>query len=273
MRINTLNLLLKDASKNIRRNTTTSIASIATIMATLFILGLFVLFMLNLKMGMISVYSQAEVRMLLKDNIKITEQQNIYKKIKNANGVIDIAFKKKAPMSVSCIITVNGPDDIPKIVSQLNRLQGIDKINSYQNIPKGILVKVNIIQLTGVVIFPILIAVTFFLIKCTMKLAIYPRLNEISIMQYLGATDWFIRCPFIFEGMIIGFLGAVSAVIALYLLYIFVYRQITSYPATMSINFINPYFIFTTLSWSFILIGIILTTIASILIINKFLIV
>ncbi|MGH4124221.1 MAG: FtsX-like permease family protein [Clostridium sp.] len=213
MRINTINLLFKDASKNISRNATISVASIATIMSTLFILGLFVLFMLNLKIVMIGVYSQ------------------------------------------------------------FNGLQGIDKINSGQNIPKEFLVRIKIIQWLEVIIFPILIAVIFFLIKFAMKLAIYPRLKEISIMQYLGATDWFIRLPFIFEGMIIGFLGAVSGVIALYLLYVFVFRQITSYPATMLINFINPYFIFTTLSWSFILIGIILTTIASFLVIKKFLIV
>ncbi|MBZ9637651.1 hypothetical protein [Clostridium sp. FP1] len=78
MKISTLNLLLKDASKNLRNNATTSIASIATIMSTLFILGIFVLFILNLKMGIIGIYTQFEVRVTLKDDIKITDQQNIY---------------------------------------------------------------------------------------------------------------------------------------------------------------------------------------------------
>jgi cell division transport system permease protein len=118
-----------------------------------------------------------------------------------------------------------------------------------------------------------LMGTTFFLIKGTIKLAIYPRLNEISIMQYLGATDWFIRWPFIFEGMITGFLGAVSAVMAIYFLYSFVYRQVSSSFATVSISCIHPSFIFTTISWSFILIGIILTTIGSILVVKKFLII
>lgn len=273
MRISTLNLFLKDASKNLRNNATTSIASIATIMSTLFILGLFVLFMLNLKMGIIGIYSQFEVRVTLKDDIKITDQQNIYTKIKAANVVTDITFENNTPLSASCIIKVNGPDDIPKIISQLNGLQGINKINGGQNVPGKILVIIKIIQWVGVILFLILMVATFFLIKCTIKLAIYPRLNEISIMQYLGATDWFVRWPFIFEGMIIGFLGAMSAVIAIYFLYSFVYRQVNSYFAPTFISFIDPSFIFTTISWSFILIGIILTTIGSILVIKKFLIV
>ncbi|MCB2313682.1 ABC transporter permease [Clostridium tagluense] len=272
MKTSTLNLLLKDASKNLRNNATTSIASIATIMSTLFILGIFILFMLNLKMGIIGIYTQFEVRATLKDDIKITDQQNICKKIKAANVVTYITFEKNTPLS-AYIIKVNAPEDIPKIISQLNGLQGINKINSTQNFPSKILIMIKAIQGIGVILFLILIVATFFLIKSTMKLAIHPRINEISIMQYLGATDWFIRWPFIFEGIIIGFLGAVSAVIAIFFLYSFVYRQINSYFATLFINFINPSFIFTTMSWSFILIGIILTTIGRILVMKKFLII
>ncbi|WP_253200434.1 FtsX-like permease family protein [Clostridium sp. CF012] len=273
MKISTLNLLLKDASKNLRNNATTSIASIASIMSTLFILGLFVLFMLNFKMGIIGIYTRFEVRVTLKDDIKIADQQNIRKKIEAANVVTYITFENNTPRSSSYIIKVNGPDDIPKMISQLNGLQGINKINGVQNFPRKILEIIKTIQWIGVILFLILMVVTFFLIKCTIKLTIYPRLNEISIMQYLGATDWFIRWRFIFEGMIIGFLGAVSAVIAIYFLYSFVYRQVNSYFATMFIIFIDPSFIFTTISWIFILIGIILTTIGSISVIKKFLIV
>ncbi|MBZ9687355.1 hypothetical protein G9F72_013565 [Clostridium estertheticum] len=156
-------------------------------MSTLFILGLFVLFMLNLKMGIIGIYSQFEVRVTLKDNIKITDQQNIRKKIEAAIVVTYITFENNTPLSSSSsyIIKVNVPDDIPKIISQLNGLQGINKINGTQNFPRNILVTIKIIQWIGVILFLILMVATFFLIKCTMKLAIYPRLNEISIMQYL----------------------------------------------------------------------------------------
>lgn len=269
MKISTLSLFLKDALKNLRKNATTSVASIVSIMLTLFILGIFVMFILNLKAGIVGIYTQYEIMVTLKKDINITDQQNIYNKIKASNGVTDITFEN----NTYYIIEVNGPDNIPKIISQLNWLQGINKITGGQNIPRKTLMIIKLIELIGVVLFLILIVAAFFLIKFTMKLSIYPRLNEISIMQYLGATDWFIRCPFIFEGMIIGFLGAVSAVIAIYFLYSFIYGQVNSYLAAMFISAIDPSFIFTTILWSFILIGIILSTLGSILAIKKFLIV
>ena len=269
MKISTLNFFLKDASKNLRNNAATSITSAAIIMSTLFILELFLLFFLNLKMGIIGIYSQFEIRATLKDDIRITDQQNIYNRIKAANGVTDITFENNTPLSASYIIKVNGPDDIPKIISQLNGLQGIDKINSGENLPRRIHVIAKIIQWIGMILFLILLSASFFLIKNTIKLAIYPRLNEIRIMEYLGATDWFIKWPFIFQGMIIGFLGAMSSVIAIYFLYSFVYRQATSFMDTTAISFIDPSFIFSTMSWSFILIGIILSTIGNILVLKK----
>ncbi|MGH4049844.1 MAG: FtsX-like permease family protein [Clostridium sp.] len=271
MKISTLNLLSKDASKNLRNNATTSISSMTSIMSTLFILGLFVLFMLNLRMGIIGIYSQYEVRVTLKDDIKITEQQNINKKIYASNVVSNITFKNNTPLPASYILKVNGQNDIPKIISQFKGVQGIDKINSSQNIPNKILGMIKIIQWLGVILSLILMVATFFLIKNTIKLAIYSRINEINMMQYLGATDWFIRRKFIFEGIITGFLGSMSAVIALYFLYSFAYRQANSYYATLFISFIKPSFIFTTISWRFIVIGIILTTIGNIFVIKKLL--
>ena len=272
MRISTLDSFFKDALKNLRRNFTSSIASIAIVMSMLFLLGSFLLFILNIKIGIIGVYSEFEILVNLKDDIKITDQQNIYNKIKEANGVIDITLKKNIPPSASYIIKVNEPDDIPKIISRINELQGINEINSGQIVPSKIRTITILIQLLGVILFLILVVVSFILIKNTIKLAMYPRRDEISIMQYLGATDWFIRWPFIFEGIIIGFIGAVSAVIVIYFLYSSVYRQVIPYLVT-TINFIDPSFIFTTISWSFILIGIILGAIGSIFAIRKFLIV
>lgn len=290
--------ILKDALKSLIRNGTISIASIATVMATLFVLGIFLLFALNVKMGIIGIYSRFEVWVDLKDDIKIADQQNIYNKIKATKGVTDINFESKkqalvnmkkkldnrnknlladfendTSQSASYTIKVNAPDDIPKIISQINGLQGINEINGGQSIPRRILVLTRVIQWGEAIIFLILVVVSFFLIKNTMKLSIYPRRNEISIMQYIGATDWFIRWPFIFEGMIVGILGAVSAVIAICFLYSFIYRQVAPYLATIFISVVDPSFIITTMSWSFMLIGVILCAAGNILVIKKFLVV
>lgn len=270
MRISTINLFLKDALKNLRRNSTTSISTIITVMATLFVLEIFLLFMLNLKMGVIGIGTQSEIQVSLKYNIKITDQQNIYNKIKAENSVTFFTFRNDTPMSAAYIIKVNEPNDIPKIISRINGLKGINKINVVQNVQRNVSSIGEKIQWVGMILFPILMIASFFLIKNTIKLAIYPRRNEISIMQQIGATDRFIICPFIFYGIIIGFLGAVFAVIAIYVFYSFIYRYCLS---ATHISFINPSFVLTTISWSFILIGIIIEVIGSIFVIKKYLIV
>jgi len=270
MRSSTLNLFLKDALKNLRKNSTSSISTITTVMATLFVLGIFLLFMLNLKIGIIGVGTKAEIQVNLKYDIKITDQKNIYNKIKAANSVTFFTLRNDTPLSAAYIIEVNGPNAIPKIISQIKGLQGINKINVVQTVQRDAPSIAEKIQWVGVILFPILMVASFFLIKSTLKLSIYPRRNEISIMQYIGATDWFIRWLFIFEGIITGLLGAVSAVIAIYLVYSFIYRY---YLVTALISFIDPSFILTTISLSFILIGIIIDVIGSIFVIRKYLIV
>lgn len=290
--------ILRDVLKNLIRNVDISLASIAAVMATLFVLGMFWLFILNVQMGIVGLYSQFEVWVTLKDDIKLTDQQNIYNKIKASKGVIDITLENKKQasanmkkklenrdknllahfeydphLSAEYTIKVNRPDDISKIVSQINGLQGINEINGGQSIPRKILAIAKIIQWGGVMIFLIFTIVSFFLIRNTIKLAIYPRRNEINIMQYVGATDWFIIEPFIFEGIIIGLLGAMSAVIVIYFLYSLIYGQVVPYLTTIFISSISPYFIITTMSWIFIFIGITLCIAGNIFVIKKFLVV
>ncbi|AWI03487.1 FtsX-like permease family protein [Clostridium drakei] len=272
MKISNLNLFLINALKSIRRNANNSVSSIVTVTLTLFILELFLLFMLNVKAGMIGIYSEFEVQVTLKDNIKAEEQQKIYNKIKKINGAIDITLENNFTTSVSYIIKANGPDDIPKIISQINGLQGINKIKGGQSVPRRILALSKIGELVGAILLIMFIVVSFFLIKNTIKIAIYPRRSEIGIMQYIGATDWFIRWSFILEEVINGFLGSILAVIIIYLLYSYIYKQVNPYLSTMFIISINPYFILTIMSWSFILIGIIISAMGTIFVMREFLI-
>jgi cell division transport system permease protein len=267
-------------------------------MATLFVLGAFLLFLLDVKIAITGVDSQLEINVYLTNNIKITDQQNIYNKIKSASGVTSVTFKSKAqaladwkkelgsknqnliagmesdnPLPDAYVIKVNGPNDVPKIVDHIKGLPGIEQISDGQSYAQKLSIITGTIQWIGVVLFIILIAVSLFLISNTIRLTVYSRRREISIMKYIGATDWFIRWPFIFEGMIIGFMGAVLAVIAVYLLYNFVYDKMTSNSLTMFMTFIQPSFVLTTMSWGFVLVGIVIGAIGSTIVIRKFLLV
>jgi cell division transport system permease protein len=121
----------------------------------------------------------------------------------------------------------------------------------------------------GIVIFVILIGVSLFLIGNTIKLTVYARRREIGIMKYIGATDWFIRWPFIMEGVVIGIFGSVVASLLLYYGYKFIYMKMAT--NFLMIQLINPSYILNTVLIQFILGGIFIGVIGSITAIRKFL--
>jgi cell division transport system permease protein len=273
MKAGTFYLLLKDSLKSIRRNTTTSISSIITVMLSLILLELFALSALNLKVGVASVYTQNEVQAILKENLSFSDQQNIYNIIDESKFSTNITLRNISTSTAVYFIRVSRPDDIAKMISKLKGVSGIDKITYSQIIPIRILSVINFIQIAGILLFVLLLFAVYFLVRHSMKLSIYNRINDITIMQYVGATDWFIRLPFIFEAIILGFMGAVASVIALYFSYSYIFKQIKIILGNTFIEFVNPSFIFPTMAFSFILIGILLTTIVNTLLIKKYLII
>jgi cell division transport system permease protein len=88
-------------------------------------------------------------------------------------------------------------------------------------------------------------------------------------MKYIGATDWFIRWPFVFEGIIIGILGAIIAILLLYYGYKGVYTKASV--GLIFVNLLNPGYVLSSILWIFVLVGIIIGAVGSILSIRKFL--
>lgn len=301
MRISTIKLFIMDALKSIRRNATISLASAATVMATLFILGAFAMLLLNVKVAITDVESQIEVQVILKDDIKIDQQQAAYNKISKLDGVTSITFKSKKqaledlkqqlgdknkglvagmendnPLPNSYIVKVKQPDYVSKVVSAVQPngkyMDGIEQAKDGRDIVNRISAITKTVQWVGVALFIILIGVSLFLIGNTIRLAVYSRRREINIMKYVGATDWFIRWPFIIEGMVIGLFGAIISILLLYYVYGLAYSKVTS-SVSMMMRFISPIYILTNISWIFIIIGIFIGAIGSIIAIRKFLIV
>ena len=105
-------------------------------------------------------------------------------------------------------------DDISKLTETENAVKevtGVAKTKSAPEIAEGFTVIRNIAGAVAVILVVILLAVSLFIIANTIKLAFFYRREEIAIMKMCGATNWFVRWPFIFEGMILGLLGAVLA--------------------------------------------------------------
>ncbi|MBP2033496.1 cell division transport system permease protein [Clostridium algifaecis] len=294
MRISTIKFFIEESFKSLKRNKTISIASAATVAATLFILGISLLAMLNIKQGILEVQSKVEIKVYLKDNITSSQKRSIEDKINTTDGIVSVNYETKAqavdkfknqlgsqnksladgleknnPLPNSYIIKVTTPEVVSKVVDNIKNMDGIDSIQDGKGIVDKIISITRTIKWVGTVILVILIGVSLFLIGNTIKLTVYSRRKEIGIMKYIGATDWFIRWPFIIEGMMIGLIGGIFADIVLYYLYRIMYFKISS--SFIMMQLISPQYIYTNILALFVLVGIIIGAIGSILSMRKFL--
>ncbi|SNV88499.1 permease-like cell division protein FtsX [Clostridium cochlearium] len=294
MKISSIKYFISDSLKSIRRNKTISLASAATVAATLFILGVFMLSALNVKQVIKNVESKVEITVFLRDDITIGQQKELETKINAIDKIVDVRYESKEeavkkfeeqlgeenkdlvkglekenPLPSSFILKVKDPEMVTDVVDEIKDLNGIEKIREGKKTVEKIVSVTKTIKWVGMILFIILIGVSLFLIGNTIKITVYSRRREIGIMKYIGATDWFIRWPFVIEGGLIGITGAIIGFLVLYYLYNAIYPKMAK--ALYLVDFINPSYILTSISWQFILAGILIGTVGSILSIRKFL--
>ncbi|MPM12398.1 Cell division protein FtsX [bioreactor metagenome] len=128
---------------------------------------------------------------------------------------------------------------------------------------------VSVVRIAGLILFVVFIGVSIFLITNTTKITVYSRRKEVGIMKFVGATDWFIRWPFIIEGMIIGMVGSLLSSVLLFTLYKWAYGYIVS--NMFLVTLVTPSFVLGTLTWLFLVGGILVGAAGSIVALRKFL--
>lgn len=297
MKISTVKYYFVDALRSLKRNRTVSMASVATVAATLFILGVFLLIVFNVNAGVKEIGSKLQVKIYLKDDLTIGDKSAIEKALDNVQGVSDIkfedksaalekvkkqfgedskslvqGFEKKNPFPNAYIVSVEKPEIVNNVVKAAEGLKGIEKIKDVREIVDKIIKITDTLKIVGLALFVILISVSLFLIGNTIKLTLYSRKKEIGIMKFVGATDWFIRWPFIIEGMLLGVSGALISTGILYYAYRMVFLKYST-NVLLGINLINPHFILSTILWQFLIGGLLIGAMGSIMSIRKFLIV
>ncbi|MCY6957547.1 permease-like cell division protein FtsX [Clostridium brassicae] len=294
MRISTLKYFSIDALKSLKRNKTLSIASIITVALTIFMFGMFLFTVLNANKVVKNVESRLEVQVFLKDKISETDRKNAEQAIKAINGIAEVRFETKEqalnkyreqlgeenkdllqgldktnPLPESYIVKVNSSEIIQNVVKTMKGKPGIEDVVANEELINRIDSLTRGIKWVGIAAFVILVPISFLLIGNTIKLAVYSRKREIGIMKYVGATDGFIRWPFIIEGIIIGLTGSLFSCVLLNYSYKIVYSKLSS--AIMMLNLVTPSYILSNVLWIFIISGIIIGGLGSIISIRKFL--
>ncbi|KAB1434413.1 permease-like cell division protein FtsX [Candidatus Galacturonibacter soehngenii] len=246
MRISSIAYSLKQGIKNIVRNKMFSLASIATMAACIFLLGLFYAVVANFQHIVKSAEEGVSITVFFDEGI--TQEQidaignEIGKRVEvskynyiseddawqaaindyfGGDESVASSFEGDNPLvgSSSYEIYLNDVSMQKALVTYLESLDGVRQVNRSE-IVADMLTNFNVlVGYISLAIIIILLAVAVFLISNTVTIGIAVRREEISIMKLIGATDFFVRAPFIVEGILIGLIGSCIPLIALYYMY------------------------------------------------------
>lgn len=211
-----------------------TVASLFTITSCLLILGLFTALTLNVSYISDQVKDQCEVQLFLRADTSeerissVKSEIEVLPNVKEAvlftkedmlNFAKDDMFEGKEdlltgfegdenPFSNSYKITLSDIELTSETVSQLEDLEDVDHVENKQDVVNTVISMSNIVKKLSLCIMVLLLVIAVVIISNTVKLTVFNRRKEINIMKYIGATDRFIRIPFIMEGILIGFVGA-----------------------------------------------------------------
>ncbi|MCI8609063.1 MAG: ABC transporter permease [Firmicutes bacterium] len=224
---------IKQGFIQIFRNRGMSLASIFSITAMLLILGMFFVITVNINMFTEAVkqdYDQIEVYLL--DGTSEAQAQSIITELKQKEGVIEVKYRTKDealeimkerwgesgylldslgenPLPSSLLISVDSLENAGDVAAFAGTFEGVEDIQYYQETVEKLTSITHFLQIAALVIMAFLVIVSVVVVSNTVKLMVLARSKEIEIMKYIGATNWFIRGPFLAEGMIIGLLAAI----------------------------------------------------------------
>ena len=161
------------------------------------------------------------------------------------------------PLPDAYKVTVNDLSQFDSTVSQIKQLQHIDTIRENKDLAQKLVTIRHGVEVISVVIVAVLLAISVFIIQNTIKLTVYSRRLEISIMKSVGATNGFVRLPFVVEGMILGFISGVISLGLVWAFYEFAIKQFGDLIASLGLEALK----FSDYAWYmlgiFIAIGII----------------
>ncbi len=235
-----VDFILLEAWQAIRRNPLITLASIGNMAICLLILGAFFLGAINLdymaslqaKSAVISVYLKpnadaGEIESQLYSDLRVKETEFVSKEDAIAewaemNNIPAEALKIiDNPLPDSVRVKVVNPDDLAAVSEMALQIDGVDDAVYSRAVTDKIVTLSHGIKVAGLALGILLVAGTMLIVGTTIRLTIYARRLEIRIMQLVGATNWFIRGPFLFEGGFQGSIGGIIAALGLTLGYVF----------------------------------------------------
>jgi cell division transport system permease protein len=231
------------------RNKAMSFASLFSITAIMLILGLFFIIVVNInntaegvkqdfdtiEIHLLDETDEAETQALVAAFLEmpdvenaeyLTKEQNLEKWREKWGDNDDLLDRLRTnPLPNSIVIEADDIQNLDAIVARAQNMEGIERINYSQNTVNKLLGITKTIQVGALIVIAFLVFISIVVVSNTVKLTVLAREKEINIMKYVGATNWFIRGPFLMEGMIIGVISAIISACLVWGLYAYIVRN------------------------------------------------
>ncbi|MDR3224826.1 MAG: permease-like cell division protein FtsX [Clostridiales Family XIII bacterium] len=287
---------IRQTFSQIIRNMNMTVASLFSITAILLILGIFFIILVNINNISDSVkenFGKVQIHLLEEvDEAKAQQMMETFIPMDGVESVVYMTkteamenFKKKwgddkdlleklpiNPLPNAIIVNISDIEKAEAVVKKAEGMVGVDKINYAQNTVDKLIKISNYIQLGALILIAALLAISIVVVSNTIKLTVLAREREITIMKYVGATNWFIRGPFLLEGIIIGLIssGISGGIIAA------IYHQVVDtfnvdFFLLMSTSFVEESFLVKNLILIYVAIGVSIGACGSIISMRRFL--
>lgn len=272
--------ILGDAFINMWRNKATTTFAVLSVTASLVILGIVFAIVLNINAVALSAKTQFDtITVFVKDDQKESDIRDMVDILEKQKGVEEVRYESREealrnlkqrwkeqayllegletnPLPRSLIIKLSDIRYALSLSEEVSKMKGVEEVRSYQTIVDQLLRITDAVKNSGSVIIFVLIGVSIILIHNAIRMAVASRSKEISIMKFIGATDWYIRWPFFVEGILIGLLGAFVAYLIIILSYQYVFELAQSqFFVMLSANFVSPAYIQNDIAFLFAVIG------------------
>lgn len=240
---------IKEALLGLSRNRLMFFVTFGTLTVSLFLLGFFIILMMNVYSAIDSLQSKQFVMAYVKSGLEYAELEKLKAKIAGVAGVDDVkfvsrhsawsSFKKKYgnelkligsqrinPLPDAFKIKIGNSEHVESASDYIEKINGIDELRYSKSLATKLATALEWLKNAGMFIIGLLGIATLFIMINTIHLTVIARKDELVIMKLVGATDNFIRAPFIIEGLLIGLSGSVASAILLKISYDLVYSRV-----------------------------------------------
>ncbi len=291
--------VIRDTMKSIERNNLMSIASVLSVIAALIILGIFLILTINVQEVTKDVESKLELKIFLQENFTDTQRETVEQALEKSGLVENVTFESSAealdnfkasledyapllngynsennPMPASFVVRVTDPQDMEEVqtLAMSFKDQGVEYVRYGQEYVEALVSFNKFTNTLSIVVLVVLSMISIFIIYNTIKLTVFARRREIGIMKYVGATNAYIRAPFILEGTLLGLMGAIVAFLIIRITYYYILGLVGGnlfLPVDASLA--SPNAVMGQLIFFFLIYGGVIGAIGSVFAIRKFL--